>query len=260
MHLWQGLGYYQRARRIHAAAQHIMQHHQGLFPRTLDALLSIPGIGDYTAGAIMSFAYNDYGPIVDGNVRRFFCRYFGIEGQPQHSAVVKQLWKLAYEYTPRHNNRQFAQALLDIGATVCKPKQPTCTLCPLQATCYAFDKEQQHLFPTPKPKRVLPEKTAYFLWHQTHDRIFLSQRPTTGIWSSLWCLPEVETSHAPSDAEPLKNFKHTFTHYKLDGRVLQTSMTPSCQGKWFTIAELRTIGLPAPIQRLLKQSSLYPTK
>src|SRR5690554_1413381 len=132
---WQGLGYYSRARNLRKAAQYLVQEFNGQFPSDLQGLASIPGVGPYTAGAIRSFAFNDYGPIVDGNVKRFFCRLFGIEGDTTRSAVNKQLWQKADDLTPNHDNRRFAQGLLDIGATLCTRANPDCARCPFDNQC-----------------------------------------------------------------------------------------------------------------------------
>lgn len=254
MHLWQGLGYYQRARRIHQAAQYIMTHHKGEFPQCLQALQSIPGVGRYTAGALLSFAYNQYGPIVDGNVRRLFCRYFGIEGVPTTRQVDQQLWDLAERYTPTQNNRQFAQALLDLGSQICAPKKIQCDKCPLQSSCYAYQQNKQADLPTKKPKKVLPEKKGYFLWQVKENKLFLEKRPEQGIWGSLWCLPQINEDLIEQYGMPEHAFDHKFTHYQLHAYLIYPQNIELTHGQWFTPAEIKKLGLPAPIYKLMNKS------
>ncbi len=148
---WQGLGYYARARNLHKAAVYISG--LGAFPATLAGLLAVPGVGRYTAGAIMSFAYDQYGPIVDGNVRRLYARYFAIEGVTSSSAVDKKLWALAEQLTPQTQCRSFAQGLLDLGATICKPRQPLCEQCPLAGNCQALLQNRLDSLPTAKAEK-----------------------------------------------------------------------------------------------------------
>lgn len=257
MACWQGLGYYSRARNLQKAARYIMDVHQGLFPQTIEDLLDIPGVGRYTAGAIMSFAYNQFGPIVDGNVKRVFCRLFAIEGQPNQTAVLKKLWQLAQWLTPQQNNRAFAQGLLDLGATLCTPKKPSCSTCPFQSDCLAYAQNRISELPTPKPKKQLPQRTQTFLWIQEGHCILLEKRPSTGIWSALWCLPEARENLFDSrvaETRTLGQFRHTFSHYRLHAEVVHAS-TQSLQANqhWVSIHTLDTFGLPAPIRNFIRK-------
>ena len=277
MALWQGLGYYSRARNLQKAARFIVDECGGLFPRSLDELQRIPGVGRYTAGAIASFAYNEFGPIVDGNVKRLFCRLFGIEGQLTSSLVTRQLWDLAHHYTPQQHNRAFAQGLLDMGATLCTPKSPACTRCPFNQHCVARLNDRIAALPSPKPKKQIPTRRGHFLWQERDGQLLLEKRPDDGIWGGLWCLPELlspertlglntSTASATDNADPetappidacLKgSFDHTFSHYKLKAEVWQTqSREPSARYQaWFSADELQTIGLPAPIRKFLKKT------
>ncbi|SHF24800.1 A/G-specific adenine glycosylase [Vibrio gazogenes] len=255
MNHWQGLGYYSRARNLRKAAQYIMTHHQGQFPDSLETLLDIPGVGRYTAGAIRSFAYDRYGPIVDGNVKRLFCRFFALDGVPGTSAVDKQLWQLAETFTPETDNRVFAQGLLDIGATICKPKNPDCELCCFQKNCLAFKYDRVQTLPTPKPKKTIPTKAGQFLWVESDHKILLEKRASDGIWGALWCLPQIHLQPEQfGEHMQLKGtFKHTFTHYKLDANVWMIDrlgvMEPQLQ--WVEKSEVFNLGLPTPIKKFL---------
>lgn len=259
MALWQGLGYYSRARNLRKAAQYLVDNHQGKFPRELSDIQKIPGIGRYTAGAIKSFAYDEYGPIVDGNVRRLFCRLFGVEGIPTTSKVDKKLWQLAEDYTPTTNNRSFAQGLLDLGATLCTPRQPNCSQCPFAQHCVALQTERVEHLPTPKVKKVIPQRTGHFLWIEKQRQIYLEKRPPQGIWASLWSLPEI--AEKPQGAMLKGQFQHTFSHYKLDAKIWSVTEAPDdCvrEGKkdqWAALNELSEIGLPAPIRKYIEQQS-----
>lgn len=261
---WQGLGYYSRARNLHKAAKYLGDEYNYVFPNNLKELETIPGVGPYTAGAIRSFAFNEYGPIVDGNVKRFFCRLFGIEGQPNSGQVTKQLWKKAAELTPTEHNRSFAQGLLDIGATLCTPKQPKCSACPFTGHCVAFATDRQAELPTPKIKKQIPERDAHFILHHKNNAIQLEKRIESGIWAALWCFPEV--GEPPPRAILAGEFKHTFSHFKMHGHIWQ--LQPAVaevnaheleilgQRCWVTQQQLGEFGLPAPIKKIIPK--LWP--
>ncbi|MDW6001985.1 A/G-specific adenine glycosylase [Vibrio mangrovi] len=255
MQHWQGLGYYSRARNLRKAARFIMEHHHGKFPESLEELLAIPGVGRYTAGAITSFAYNRYGPIVDGNVKRLFCRFFAIDGIPGTTQVDKQLWQLAETFTPETNNRSFAQGLLDIGAMVCKPKNPACEQCCFRAECLALKQSRVQDLPTPKPKKVIPTKAGQFLWIESENKILLEKRAEDGIWGSLWCLPQIhlQPEQLGEHVQLKGSFRHTFTHYKLNANVWTIErlgeMEPRHQ--WIEKSEIFNLGLPTPIKKFL---------
>lgn len=257
MAVWQGLGYYSRARNLQKAARYITHELNGEFPETLTALEKIPGVGRYTAGAICSFAYNTYGPIVDGNVRRLFCRLFAIAGQATSSAVNKKLWAYAEALTPQQHNRAFAQGLLDLGATLCKARTPECHRCPFAEQCQAYQQDAVAEYPTPKLKKVLPEKTGHFLLHANATGILVVKRPNTGIWASLWCLPELAEPPHQANKNAIATFTHTFSHYKLHATVWQTSATLAesaasyGQQQLLNSNNIGEFGLPAPFAKLL---------
>lgn len=257
MNHWQGLGYYSRARNLRKAALYIQDTWNGEFPADVNALQNIPGVGRYTAGAIAAFAFNTYGPIVDGNVKRLFCRYFGIEGVPGTSAVDKQLWSTAEAYTPTHNNRQYAQGLLDMGATLCKPKNPTCDACSFTTTCKAYQTNRVSELPTPKPKKVTPTKPGHFLWLESDGKLLLEKRADDGIWGALWCLPQIylEPEQLGEHIKLKGAFKHTFTHYKLDGKVWQIDKlgVENPQQQWIPLHQLDDVGLPKPIRTFIEK-------
>lgn len=258
MQLWQGLGYYARARNLKKAALYINDTLANKIPNNPAELQKIPGVGPYTAGAITSFAFDQPGPIVDGNIKRLFCRYFGIVGLPSTSQVDKQLWQIAKELTPQQNNRVFAQALLDVGSMVCKPKQPRCSECPLADNCFAHKNDKVSELPTPKPKRKLPIKTGYFFWLQSSKGIYLERRPEQGIWGQLWCLPELSPDEITSDLANHGTFSHKFTHYQLEAKIVKSTRVNSNlndklndSGRYFKWTELANVGLPKPIKSYL---------
>lgn len=249
MRLWQGLGYYARARNLQKAARYIAA--QGHYPTTLTEWLAVPGVGRYTAGAILSFAYNGYGPIVDGNVRRVYARLFALDGVPNTPKLEKQLWQLAEQLTPA-TGKTYAQGLLDLGATVCKPRQPLCELCPLAANCQALLQNRVADFPNPKPKKQIPVKAGHFLLVLQQGQVLLYKRPGAGIWPALWCLPEL--TQAPVELELAGQFSHQFTHYKLaasvwlaDNNQLQESGAVAVNA-----TSLADYGLPAPVSSFLQ--------
>ncbi len=271
---WAGLGYYARARNLHAAARRCVELHGGDLPRDPQALLALPGIGRSTAGAILSQAWNDPFPILDGNVKRVLTRYHGIAGHPGLPAVEKQLWVLAAQHVaqvPPGRMADWTQAQMDFGATLCSRANPACSLCPVRDGCAAHAQGQVDSLPTPKPGKVLPEREASaLLLEDSQGRILLCKRPPTGIWASLWTLPQADTdaalrawfaSHIDGDydaADELPLIVHTFSHYRLHLQPLhlrRVALRPrvgdNADLRWVARAELPSLGLPAPIRKLL---------
>lgn len=195
MRLWAGLGYYSRARNLHACAKQVVERFDGSFPKDPVLLESLPGIGRSTAGAIASLAYGVRAPILDGNVKRVFCRYYTVEGAPDQSSVVKQLWGIAHENVSMPEPGRYNQALMDLGALCCKPKNPDCGRCPLMSSCEALRRGMVGLLPTPKPKKVRP--SLFFvalLLEDAAGRLALSVRQEKGVWRDLWVPPLHEVS------------------------------------------------------------------
>lgn len=271
---WAGLGYYARARNLHAAARQCVALHGGELPRDFDALLALPGIGRSTAGAILSQAWNDRFPIMDGNVKRVLTRFHGIAGYPGLPVVDKQLWQLAATHVaqvPAGRLADYTQAQMDFGATLCTRARPACIVCPLQQACVARREGRVDALPTPKPGKVLPEREATaLLLENTQGEILLQRRPPTGIWASLWTLPQVRTdsglrawfaSHIDGNyarADELPPLVHTFSHYRLHLQplrlrkvALRAAVRDNEDLRWVARADLASLGLPAPIRKLL---------
>ena len=265
---WSGLGYYARARNLHKSAQIIYQ--QQRFPDTLEELMALSGIGQSTAGAILSIAFHKSHPILDGNVKRVLTRYKGITGWSGDSQVNKQLWAISTALTPIERCADYTQAIMDLGATVCTRSKPSCTVCPLASHCVALSMGIVAQLPTPKPKKTLPVKQRVFLLLRNYDQqLFLEKRPPTGIWGGLWSLPEFDSIEAAQDWCLSKNMeinsqqllptsRHTFSHYHLDYTplVIQTNsptnfVMEANQSLWYNAGQ--QLGLAAPIKQLLQQ-------
>lgn len=244
---WQGLGYYSRARNLHKAADYVVTELKGQLPSTPESLREVPGVGPYTAGAITAFAFDKPAAIVDGNVKRLFCRYFGIDGDPNSSAINRRIWAKAEEFKPQSNSRQYAQALLDLGATICTPRNPKCALCPLQKSCNALATDRVNLLPQKRAKRALPTKEGYFALDANAKGVVLVQRSGNGIWPRLWCLPEL--SELPPQAQVHGNFKHVFSHYRLNATVINYTY-PEANTR-IPLDALAQYGLPAPIRKYI---------
>jgi len=272
--LWSGLGYYARARHLHTAAQRCMDAHHGDLPRDLDALMALPGIGRSTAGAILAQAWGDRFPILDGNVKRVLARLCGIEGWTGTPAVQKQLWTCAESLLPRSRLADYTQAQMDFGAMLCTRHDPSCILCPLQHDCTAARTGRVSELPTPKAGKPLPERQCIvLLLRDSCGRVLLQRRPPVGVWAGLWSLPEAadeESARAwfkthvgqPYNAlAPLASIAHGFTHYRLTlqpMRLDDARLKPRVAEdtlRWVARDDLRDLGLPAPIRRLLNAIS-----
>jgi len=271
---WAGLGYYARARNLHAAAKQCLDLHGGQLPRDFDALLALPGIGRSTAGAILSQAWNERFAILDGNVKRVLTRLHGITGYPGLPAIEKQLWQLAtmhLEHVPAGRLADYTQAQMDLGATLCTRTKSACVLCPMQEDCLARREGLVDALPSPKPGKQLPEREATALLLQNADNhILLQRRPPTGIWASLWTLPQADTdsgmrawfaTYIDGDyerAEQMPLIVHTFSHYRLHLQPLRLRKVALRKAvrdddglRWVATADLASLGLPAPIRKLL---------
>jgi A/G-specific adenine glycosylase len=268
--LWSGLGYYARARNLHEAAKKICEN--GGFPDTLEDLMSFPGIGRSTAGAILSIAFNKSQPILDGNVKRVLCRFKAISGWPGNNEVSKQLWELSAVLTPVARVADFTQAMMDLGATVCKRSKPACEECPLSGGCSAYSQDRVKDFPTPKLIKTLPVKQQVFLILRNRlGQVLLEKRPPTGIWGGLWSLPEFNSEeeainwcvyHFIDVGERQSGIlqRHTFSHFHLEFKPLMVytsystySIMESERGLWCDHEQIIKLGLPAPIKQLLQQ-------
>ncbi|WP_460709179.1 A/G-specific adenine glycosylase [Lysobacter terrae] len=272
MALWSGLGYYARARNLQAAAQRCVELHGGDLPRDIEALTALPGIGRSTAAAILSQAWGDRHAILDGNVKRVLTRYHGVDGYPGLPAVEKQLWKLAESHLPAARMADYTQAQMDLGATLCTRSDPACVLCPLQDDCVARVQGRIAELPTPKPGKAVPQKQACVLWLENADgAVLMLRRPPTGIWASLWTLPQADDAMASQAwferevrgdfeaAESLPPIDHAFSHYKLRLQplrvrdvALRMRVGDNDDLRWVARAELATLGIPAPIRKLLE--------
>jgi A/G-specific adenine glycosylase len=232
---WSGLGYYSRARNLHHAAQKIVDDFSGQgvdvqFPTRFEDILSLPGIGRSTAAAISTFALNQPKPILDGNVKRVFARHFNIAGYTGLPKVSAQLWQIAERENPMDDTQHaiaYTQGLMDLGATLCTRTKPRCPACPVNTSCQAYAQNTVNQLPTPKPKKISPQKETTMLIVLDGGEVLLEKRPQKGIWAGLWSLPEISMSEIASEVaqnrfgymveaqEPLPIVHHAFTHFKL---------------------------------------------
>ena len=264
--LWSGLGYYARARNLHACARICARQHGGELPADAHALEALPGIGHSTANAILAQAWNLRAPILDGNVKRVLARHAGIAGWPGHSAVLKQLWLEADARTPNDRAADYTQAIMDLGAGICTPRRPACLLCPVQSDCRALAQDRIDELPGRKPKRSRPHReTTLLIRRDQAGRVLLERRPPSGIWGGLWCLPEASEDaattagaerQAVSEIPPLD---HQFTHFSLTLHFRiqsynhESAKVNEACGRWFELEEALNAGLPRPIRTVLEQ-------
>ncbi len=273
LHLWTGLGYYTRARNLQKTAQIVMREHGGEFPRNVDALSELPGIGRSTAGAIASLSMGLRAPILDGNVKRVLARYVAQEGYPGEPKVAKQLWDVAERFTPHERVNHYTQAMMDLGATLCTRSKPTCLLCPVRSGCQAHLLGLEIRYPIPKPRKTLPQKRTLMpiLVNNSGD-ILLYRRPTTGLWGGLWSLPELDDLAQLESLgqqqqltfgarRELEGLTHTFSHFQLaiEPWLIETTEQPSRVAEvdwlWYNLATPPRLGLAAPVKKLLKRAA-----
>ncbi len=262
--LWSGLGYYRRAALVHRCAQCVATQHGGEFPRSAKALQALPGIGRSTAAAIAAFCWNERAPILDGNVRRILARVFALDAPSE-----RQLWQLAESLLPQSaaDMPTYTQALMDLGALLCTPRQPQCSACPLAGCCAAAASGAPEGWPVRTSRPARRSLTLWLLHASTADgtRIWLTQRPTRGIWGGLYCLPAFPSrarllaalpEGVRTAAREQPPITHLLTHRSLQlcciSAPFAAGATPPAPGAWHSTAALGALGLPAPIRRFLQ--------
>ncbi len=261
---WSGLGYYARARNLHAAAKRIVDDLGGEFPGDVDALAALPGIGRSTAAAIVAQGFDRRATILDGNVKRVLARHAAIEGWPGRSPVERSLWTEAERRTPAGDAADYTQAIMDLGATLCRPKNPACGDCPVHADCAAREQGRQLDLPTPKPKKKMPTREqAFHLLRDADGRVLLERRPPAGIWGGLWCLPEVAGGDAAEGAERLEPpapIEHVFSHFRLRMQLVHQRVARPDDAvgdrddrRWMAAEDWLDAGLPKPVRALLER-------
>jgi A/G-specific adenine glycosylase len=271
--LWSGLGYYARARNLHAAARLIVQ--RGRFPESFEDIAALPGIGRSTAGAIAVFAFGARHPILDGNVKRVLARHLGIEGFPGGKAVESRLWAQAESLLPAHDVETYTQGLMDLGATVCSRTRPACAACPLAGDCVARRDGRTHELPSPRPRKALPEKSTVMLILRYEGEVLLEKRPVPGIWGGLWSFPEIaQAADAPRIARErfgasvcpdgsLPDVRHGFTHFALTIRptllrVERLELRAQSPGHiWLTPDDAMGAAVPAPVRAILRHLHVH---
>lgn len=268
--LWEGLGYYSRARNLHRAARHVLAHHNGVLPQTVEALRALPGVGRYTAGAIASIAFNQPVPVVDGNVRRVLCRLFA-------RAEDADVWALAASLVPHERPGAFNEALMELGALICTPRAPRCDVCPLRRLCAARANGNPEAFPAPRRTPATPQvhvQTAVIL---ANGAVLMGKRPAEGLLGGLWEFISSELRDPPQESlvemvarrvgldlsaahhEMLGKTRHAFTHFRLVRTVwlvrLESPVMPQralgyAQTAWVQLEELPRLALTRSDRRV----------
>ncbi len=275
MGLWSGLGYYSRARNLHRCAQQVLLDHGGEFPATAEILTTLPGIGRSTAGAIAAFCFSQRVAILDANVRRVLTRFLGFDKDLASAKNERLLWDLAEQLLPTQSLQttmpRYTQGLMDLGASVCAPKAPRCELCPLSSQCEAFKSGSPERYPV-RTRKLSRRSESWWLLilRNSHGRVWLQRRPSRGIWAEMHCVPIFSDedslvafiSSLGEDSktvqESLSPFLHVLTHRDLHlhpvlirGAVVSLPME---DGDWLGPHEWSSVGLPAPIRKLLEET------
>lgn len=276
---WEGLGYYSRVNNIHETARILVNQYGGKFPQDHSEILALPGIGPYTAGAIMSLAFNENYPVVDGNVERVFSRLFNISTALKGTANRGFLWKTAKELMPKGQAREFNQALMELGALICIPKNPTCEICPVVNHCESFKLDIVHARPVPTPgKKITPIEVALgvLVWQ---EKIFIQKRPDNGLMAGLWEFPggKVNQEEKPEEAlvrefseeldldvcclDKIAVIRHSYTTFRVALHAFfcrltdpnqQPKLKAAVEARWVTREQLDQLAFPAANRKLIR--------
>ena len=274
--LWAGLGYYSRARNLHQAARQVVSERGGTFPDNLESLTALPGVGRSTAGAILAIAFDKPAPILDGNVRRVLVRLFAWMEDPRSSHADKQLWSWAEALTPEEKSHHYTQAIMDLGATICTPREAKCGNCPLQEICQARKQGLTMVLPVSRKKRKLPVRQQVALVVRSAEGVLLRQRPPEGFLGGLWEFPTADLPQGldPEQAaarlcselflhgalEKVRDVRHAYSHFKLELTVFEVAAEPlgviteESAYRWFCELELEHLPLHGAHRKAYKQT------
>jgi A/G-specific adenine glycosylase len=268
---WSGLGYYARARNLHKAARHIRDQLGGRFPDSFDEMLTLPGVGRSTAGAVLSLANGQRHAILDGNVKRVLARHAAIAGWPGKTSVANELWTIAERNTPKDRASAYTQAIMDIGATLCTRTRPSCDRCPVREDCAARRMNSVSDYPGHKPKAIKPLRTTTMVLASFEGQVYLERRPEAGIWGGLWSLPELgERSigswcdevlgDAATETQSWEVMRHSFSHFDLDIQPIvvriqshASTVADADSRTWHRLDAAPPGGLAAPVRKLIGQ-------
>lgn len=269
---WSGLGYYSRARHLHRCAQVVVAEHGGSFPSSSEALARLPGIGRSTAAAIAAFCFGERVAILDGNVKRVLTRVLGFDGDLAEAAQERSLWERATALLPANGIEPYTQGLMDLGATLCLQRAPRCPICPLHEGCRAARDGDPQRYPVKTRRLKRGAREHVWLWLRWGEQVWLVQRPESGVWAGLWSLPEFDGTELlgeasagwPGEGEALPSFTHVLTHldwtlhprrwtFPAETAAQQVGRIVSAwpAGRWFTMPEALSAGVPAPLRKLL---------
>ncbi len=273
--LWAGLGYYARARNLHAAANILVADYQATFPDSVEGLMQLPGIGRSTAGAIAALAFDQQVPILDANVRRILCRLFALQEPSRLSSAEKKLWAWAELLTPQQRVHDYTQAIMDLGALVCLPRNPLCSECPLKDLCQARCSGLEQQLPLKQPGKQVPQRHAMALLIHRQERYLVRRRPTSGFLGGLWEFPSIDfgaedfvetqmarlmADHAVcGNPQRLGSINHVYSHFRLDLQLFQLAIDDLSQigetdteSNWCSLTQLKTLALHGAHQKALE--------
>ena len=278
--LWEGLGYYTRARNLHKAARVVMEQHGGCFPPAFDEVLALPGIGRYTAGAICSIAYNRPAPIVDGNIIRVLTRLFGIRENPRERKTQDRLWELAGSLvesasqlpaTRDGNCSHLNQSMMELGALICTPRAPKCNVCPVRRVCVARAERCAEELPNLGVRQRQTDRHFIALVLQDENRFLVQQRPANVVNAHLWEFPNLEMAKPTRDSttftarqigftikspELLCTIKHSITRYRITVQAFRANWSRTPKRKlprshWLTLAQMHKLPFTSAHKKIL---------
>ncbi|WP_026477541.1 A/G-specific adenine glycosylase [Alkaliphilus transvaalensis] len=271
--LWEGLGYYSRGRNLHKAAKQMVEKYEGVVPSSYKEIIKLPGVGPYTAGAILSIAYNQPVAAIDGNVMRVYSRLYHIEQDIMEKKTIDQVRYLVEGMMPIGNCNDFSEALMELGATVCTPKNPNCCQCPIQEYCLAKQLGKENDLPIRINKTKVTQHHKAILWIQREDKILIKKNKEKGLLAGMWVLPTLETQGKFKKIAEIQqevdlsyggikinqyigDEKHIFTHQKWNiaifiGCCNKKSMNIEEEYQWLPIEELKNIALPTLYQKVI---------
>lgn len=256
--LWEGLGYYSRARNFHLAAQTVVRECGGKVPRTADGLRQLPGIGRYTAGAIASIAFGERVPLVDGNVARVFARIFAITANVKTPKIMDTLWQLAEKLVPDRSPGDFNQALMELGALVCTPANPQCEICPMRRVCVARARGLVDQLPNRGQPQTTERIVVSAALVRRNGSLLMQRRPERGLLAGMWELPILGRGQFRK-GKALLELRHTITNRRITLRVFECECRntlpdkPTAELRWVSATEMKRLSLPAAHRRVIER-------